>query len=95
MRSTRSRFSGRASGKRREYFVYFRAFPGGMAVKMPAGCVLQDARNRPPKNYSISMTVAWPMPPAMHSVARPYFRPRRFISYISVTRMRQPEEPTG
>ena len=42
-----------------------------------------------------SSTVAEPMPPPAHSVPTPMPPPRRRSSWISVTRMRAPEQPTG
>src|SRR5512134_884438 len=42
-----------------------------------------------------STASATPMPPPMHSDARPFFASRFAISCSSVTRMRQPEAPIG
>ena len=42
-----------------------------------------------------STHMATPMPPPMHSVAKPFFAPRRCISYSSVVSTRAPEAPIG
>ena len=42
-----------------------------------------------------STHIAMPIPPPMHSVARPFFAFRRFISCSRVTRIRAPEAPIG
>src|SRR3979409_494154 len=41
------------------------------------------------------MHMAMPMPPPMHSVARPFLASRFCISCSSVTRTRAPDAPTG
>jgi alanine racemase len=46
-------------------------------------------------SHQRSMHMATPMPPPMHSVARPFFASRRPISNSSVFRMRAPEAPIG
>src|SRR5690606_34080240 len=48
-----------------------------------------------PTQFNPSTVIATPMPPPMHSVARPFFAPRRFIANSSVLRMRAPEAPIG
>eukprot|EP00043_Microstomoeca_roanoka_P023604 m.258924 g.258924 ORF g.258924 m.258924 type:complete len:349 (+) comp32889_c0_seq1:304-1350(+) len=45
--------------------------------------------------YGRSRHMATPMPPPMHSVARPFFEPRRCISNSRVFRIRAPEAPIG
>lgn len=48
-----------------------------------------------PCYWIFSTTVEQPMPPPMQRVASPSLEPRFFISCSRVTRMRQPEAPTG
>src|SRR2546430_6813456 len=48
-----------------------------------------------PLVQSRAMHIAMPMPPPMHSVARPFFASRFCISCNSVTSTRAPEAPTG
>ena len=46
-------------------------------------------------NQSRATVRAMPMPPPMHSVARPFLALRRFISCTSVVNTRAPEAPIG
>ncbi len=46
-------------------------------------------------DQSRSTHMAMPMPPPMHSVARPFLALRRFISCTSVVSTRAPEAPIG
>src|SRR6266481_1323064 len=48
-----------------------------------------------PLVQSLAMHMAIPMPPPMHSVARPFLASRFCISCNSVTSTRAPEAPTG
>ena len=58
-------------------------------------CVLLDCSTNVSRVQARSTASATPMPPPMHSAARPFFASRRCISCSSVTRMRQPDAPIG
>jgi MFS family permease len=62
-----------------------------------AGRRSRGGTGRPARGPAVerSTHMATPMPPPMHSVARPFFASRRCISCSSVFRMRAPEAPIG
>src|ERR1700682_1003867 len=57
--------------------------------------ILHHAANLAFHPHTISISMAPPWPPPMHSVAMPRFNPRRFMAFTRCSTMRLPLVPTG
>ena len=84
--------SDRHLRKQRGRLFLSRCFPAlSCRVFFPCRCqLIFDC-----SDYGLSTTAVQPMPPPMQRVARPFFASRFFISCSRVTRIRQPDAPTG